>query len=139
MGLRCRAGAVLVAAAALVSMAWARPAAAQRPIKRVLTIHAGAEAYPSNTKFDEVIRKVLYSHPTIEVDYYAEFLEFEEFGAAADTPLRDYIRVKFRDRPLDALVFERRAGGAVRASVSRRIVPRRADGLCHRNDAPRGT
>ena len=85
-------------------MAWARPAAAQRPIKRVLTIHAGAEAFPSNTKFDEVIRKVLYSHPTIEVDYYAEFLEYEEFGAAADTPLRDYIRVKFRDRPLDALV-----------------------------------
>jgi len=34
MGRRCRAGAVLVAAAAVVSMAWARPAAAQRPIKR---------------------------------------------------------------------------------------------------------
>ena len=90
--------------AAVVTVAWARPAAAQRPIKRVLTIHAGAEAFPGNTKFDEVIRKVLYSHPTIEVDYYAEFLEYEEFGAAADTPLRDYIRVKFRDRPLDALM-----------------------------------
>ena len=106
MGLRCRACAVLVAAAAVVSMAWARPAAAQRPIKRVLTIHAGAEAFPGNTRFDEVITKVLYSHPTIEVDYYAEFLEYEEFGVAADTSLRDYIRMKFRDRPLDALIAD---------------------------------
>ena len=139
MGLRCRAGAVLVAAAAVVSMAWARPAAAQRPIKRVLMIHAGPEAFPGNTRFDEVITKVLYSHPSIEVDYYAEFLEYEEFGVAADTSLRDYIRMKFRDRPLDALIVRRRAGGAVRASASRRIVSRRADCLCLRNDAPRGT
>ena len=57
-------------------------------------------------RFDEVITKVLYSHPTIEVDYYAEFLEYEEFGVAADTSLRDYIRMKFRDRPLDALIAD---------------------------------
>ena len=75
MGLRWRACAVLVAAAAVVTLAWARPAAAQRPIKRVLTIHAGAEAFPGNTRFDELVTKVLYSHPTIEVDYYAEFLD----------------------------------------------------------------
>ena len=101
-----RACAVLVAAAAVVSVAWARPAAAQRPIKRVLMIHAGPEAFPGNTRLDEVITKVLYSHPTIEVDYYAEFLENEEFGVAADTSLRDYIRMKFRDRPLDALIAD---------------------------------
>ena len=106
MGLRCCTCAVLVAAAAVVSMAWARPAAAQRPIKRVLTIHAGAEAYPGNRTLDEVITKILYSHPAIEVDYYAEFLEYEEFGVAADTSLRDYLRVKFRDRPLDALIVD---------------------------------
>ena len=104
MGLRWRACAVLVAAAAVVTVAWARPAAAQRPIKRVLMIHAGPEAFPGNTRLDEVITKVLYSHPTIEVEYYAEFLEYEEFGVAADTSLRDYIRMKFRDRPLDALI-----------------------------------
>ena len=57
-------------------------------------------------RLDEVITKVLYSHPTIEVDYYAEFLEYEEFGVAADTSLRDYIRMKFRDRPLDALIAD---------------------------------
>ena len=106
MGLRCRACAVLVAAAAVVTLGWARPAAAQRPIKRVMTIHAESEAFPGITRFDEVITKVLYSHPTIEVDYYAEFLEYEEFGVAADISLRDYIRIKFRDRPLDALIAD---------------------------------
>ena len=104
MGPQWRACAVLVAA--VVTVAWARPAAAQRPIKRVLTIHAGAEAFPGNTRFDELVTKVLYSHPTIEVDYYAEFLEYEEFGAAADSSLRDYIRIKFRDRQLDALIAD---------------------------------
>ena len=104
MGPQWRACAVLVAA--VVTVAWARPAAAQRPIKRVLTIHAGAEAFPGNTRFDELVTKVLYSHPTIEVDYYAEFLEYEEFGVAADISLRDYIRIKFRDRQLDALIAD---------------------------------
>src|SRR5688572_1233319 len=106
MGLRCRAWAVLVAAAAVVSMVWARPAAAQRPIKRVLTIHAGAEAFPGNRTIDEVITKILYSYPAIEADYYAEFLEYEEFGVTANTSLRDSIRLKFRDRPLDALIAD---------------------------------
>src|SRR5688572_948014 len=106
MGLRCSACAVLVTAAAFVSMAWVRPAVAQRPIKRVLAIHAGAEAFPGNRTIDEVIRKVLYSHPTIEVDYYSEFLEYEEFGVVADTSLRDYILMKFRDRPVDAVIAD---------------------------------
>ena len=104
MGPPWRAWTVLVAA--VVTVAWARPAAAERPIKRVLTIHAGAEAFPGNTRFDELVTKVLYSHSTSEVDYYAEFLEYEEFGVAADISLRDYIRVKFRDRQLDALIAD---------------------------------
>src|SRR5687767_15860817 len=106
MGLRCSACAVLVTAGAFVSMAWVRPAVAQRPIKRVLTIHAGAEAFPGNRTIDEVITKILYSHPAIEADYYAEFLEYEEFGVTASTSLRDSIRLKFRDRPLDALIAD---------------------------------
>jgi signal transduction histidine kinase len=104
MSLTGRAWAVLVAATAVVSIAWAQPAAAQRPLKRVLTIHAGAEAYPGNRTLDDVVSKLLHSHPAIDVDYYSEFLEYEEFGAAADISLRDYLRTKFRDRPLDALI-----------------------------------
>lgn len=116
MGSQWRACAVLVAA--VVTVAWARPAAAQRPIKRVLAIHSGAEAFPGNTRFDEVVTKALYSHPMVDVDYYAEFLEYEEFGAAADTSLRDYIRMKFRDRPLDVLIAD--GAPAVRFALQQR-------------------
>ena len=129
MGLRCRACAVLVAAAAVVSMAWAWPAAAQRPIKRVLTIHAGAEAFPGNTRIDEVITKVLYSHPTIEVDYYAEFWirRIWRGGGHLVAGLHPAEVPRSSARRADC---RRRAGGAVRASASRRIVSRRADCLC---------
>jgi signal transduction histidine kinase len=117
MRLRIRAWAVLVAAT-VVSLAWAQPADAQRPIKRVLTIHFGAEAYPGNRTIDEVITKILYSHPAIEADYYAEFLEYEEFGVTANTSLRDSIRLKFRDRPLDALIAD--GGPAVEFALQHR-------------------
>ena len=75
-----------------------------RPIKRVLIIHGGPEAFPGNARFDAAITSVLFSHPAFEVDYYAEFLENEEFGELADSSLRDYIRTKFRDRPLDVVI-----------------------------------
>ena len=93
-------------ATAVVSMAWAPPAAAQRSIKRVLTIHAGAEAYPGNRTLDEVITKILYSHPTIEVDYYAEFLEYRRIWRGGGHLVADSIRMKFRDCPLDALIAD---------------------------------
>ena len=71
----------LVAAASVAGWRGARPAAAQRPIKRVLTIHGGPEVIPGQHAIRRGrSRKVLFSHPTIEVDYYAEYLENEEFG-----------------------------------------------------------
>jgi signal transduction histidine kinase len=104
MLLPLRACAVLVAVAAMTSVAQAQPSTASRPIKRVLMIHSGAEAYPGSARLDATITKVLHAHPAIEIDYYVEFLENEEFGAAADAALRDYIRMKFRDRPLDIVM-----------------------------------
>ena len=104
MRLPLRACVVVIAVAAAASMARAQPSTSPRPIKRVLTIHAGAEAYPGSARLDETITRVLYAHPDIEVDYYVEFLENEEFGETADTSLRDYIRMKFRNRPLDVII-----------------------------------
>jgi signal transduction histidine kinase len=69
----------------------------------VLTIHSGPEAFPGNERFDETIMRVLFPHP--EVEYYAEFLENEEFGAVADKSLRDYLEMKFRDRPIDVVIL----------------------------------
>lgn len=88
-----------------LNLTLASPADAQRPIKRVLMIHGGPEAFPGNVRFEEIIRPVLFSHPAIEVEYYAEYLESQEFGAVADSALRDYIHAKFRDRPLDAVLL----------------------------------
>jgi signal transduction histidine kinase len=104
MSLLLRACAVLVAVAATTSTARAQPPTSPRPIKRVLTIHAGAEAYPGSARLDATITKVLQAHPTLEVDTYVEYLENEEFGETADASLRDYIRMKFRDRPLDIVI-----------------------------------
>jgi signal transduction histidine kinase len=104
MSLLLRACAVVVAATATINMVRAQPTTLRRPLKRVLTIHSGAESYPGSASFDATITKVLYAHPAIEIDYYAEFLENEEFGETADASLRDYIRAKFRDRPLDIVL-----------------------------------
>jgi signal transduction histidine kinase len=94
--------AVLIAAIAIASLP--TTAAAQRPLKRVLMIHGGPESYPGNLRFEASIRPVLFSSPAFDVDYYAEFLEFEEFGAAAAAALRESIRLKFSDRPIDVVI-----------------------------------
>lgn len=104
MSLRLRACAVFVAAGATIAIAQTQTSAPARPIKRVLMIHSGAEAYPGSARLDAAITKVLYAHPAIEIDYHVEFLENEEFGETADASLRDYIRMKFRDRPLDIVM-----------------------------------
>ena len=103
MRLYLRACAVLIAVAATTNMARAQQSS-PRPIKRVLMIHSGAEAYPGSARLDATITKVLHAHPAIEIDYYVEHLENEEFGESADVSLRDYISTKFRDRPIDIVM-----------------------------------
>ena len=100
-----RVCAVLVAVAATTTMAWAQSWTSPRPIKRVLAIHAGAEAYPGSASLNATITKVLHTHAAFEIDYYVEYLENEEFGETADASLRDYIRMKFRDRPIDIVIL----------------------------------
>jgi hypothetical protein len=70
-------------AALAVAANLATPVDAQRPVKRVLTIHGGTESFPGNVRFEAALREALLSDSSIEVDYYAEFLETEEFGATA--------------------------------------------------------
>jgi signal transduction histidine kinase len=84
------------------------PVAAQKPIKRVLAIHGGPESYPGNARFDAALRETLLAAPRIAVDYYAEYLETEEFGESANTSLRDYIAAKFRDRRIDVVIVNTR-------------------------------
>ena len=79
---------------------------AQPPIKNVLIIHDGPENYPGNDTIDAVLREVLFSHPTIQVDAHSEYLENEEFGAAADASLVAYLRLKYADRRPDLVIAD---------------------------------
>jgi signal transduction histidine kinase/ABC-type uncharacterized transport system substrate-binding protein len=76
----------------------------QSPAKHVLIINGGPEEFPGNATFDAALRKVLYSHPTLPVAAYSEFLENEEFSEAAYTSLRDYLREKFHDVRPDLVI-----------------------------------
>jgi signal transduction histidine kinase len=84
------------------------PGFAQSPpqaARTVVAIHGGAEFFPGSEAVDKAIRKVLLSSTGIPVNYFAEYLENEEFPAElASTALRDYIQRKFVGRHIDAFI-----------------------------------
>jgi len=104
MRVRLHPSACLGAWMVVTSLALAAPGLAQGPIKRVLIVHGGPPAFPGNAALDEALRKTLFSHSTIQVDAYSEYLENEEFAEAADTSLADSIRIKFANRQLDLVI-----------------------------------
>jgi signal transduction histidine kinase len=64
-----------------------------------------SEDFPTNPIVDGAIRQVLSSHPSVLIDYYAEYLESDRFPAAeAAAALRDYIRAKYRGRQIDLVI-----------------------------------
>ena len=104
MRVRLRAGGCLLAAAVIAGFVASPPLVAQTPVKRVLIIHGGPESFPGNAGFDAAIRQTLFAHPTLDVEAHSEYLENEEFGAAADEALSESIRIKFRRLPLDLVI-----------------------------------
>src|SRR5688572_4679702 len=88
-------------AAVLAHLPTAPGAGAQSPIKNVLIIYGGPEAYPGSATFDASLREALFAHPTIEVEAHSEYLENEEFVETADASLREYIGIKFASRRPD--------------------------------------
>jgi signal transduction histidine kinase len=101
---RLRTCGCLIAAAVAAGLALAPPAEAQTAAKLVLIIHGGPESFPGNTTFDAAIRQALFSHPTMPVEAHSEYLENEEFAAAAEGALLESIRIKFRDRRPDLVI-----------------------------------
>jgi signal transduction histidine kinase len=91
-------------AIAFASLCPAASAQGETP-RTVLTIHWGSESAPSTGRLDAAIRGVLLARPNARVDYFAEYLETEEFPAeAASIALRDYIRRKFEGRHIDVVI-----------------------------------
>lgn len=73
--------------------------------RTVVTIHWGSESAPSTGRLDASIRKVLLAKTDPRINYFAEYLESEEFPPeTASIALRDYIRQKFEGRHIDAVI-----------------------------------
>jgi signal transduction histidine kinase/ABC-type uncharacterized transport system substrate-binding protein len=71
----------------------------------VLAIHWGSEDYPATPVVNAAIQQALKSDPTIEIDYFVEYLESDVFPAeSASLALGDYIRRKYRDRHIDIVI-----------------------------------
>jgi hypothetical protein len=82
--------------AAFFAALWVCPSllAAERSPRNVLTVHSGSEFFPPNPVLDSAIRDVLLSNNELRIEYFAEYLESDRFGASASPDLVDYIRRK---------------------------------------------
>ena len=91
----------LVALALMCSIASAQP----ESHKTVLTIHSGTEDFFTNPVLDAGIRETLGSRPDLAIDYFAEYLEAERFGAKeASAALADYISRKYQGKRIDVVI-----------------------------------
>ena len=73
--------------------------------KRVMVLYWYDKDYPANIQFDQSFQKALQSAPAGSVEYYAEYLETNRFrGETAPLALRDYLRQKYAEHPVDVVV-----------------------------------
>jgi signal transduction histidine kinase len=93
------------------------PASAQvQTARTVLTIHWGPETFPGTPELDAAIRDTLQTHADPPVNYFAEYLESEQFPPeTASIALRDYIQKKFQGRRIDLVTAN--ASGALQFAL----------------------
>src|SRR5437660_1036193 len=100
-----RARAVLLLSAVLI---WppSRMAAQQTGgTKHLLVLHWGSKDHPANVEFDRYFEKNLRSAADEDVEIYPEFLDSNRFpGEKQSLFLRDYLRQKYAERPIDVVV-----------------------------------
>jgi signal transduction histidine kinase/ABC-type uncharacterized transport system substrate-binding protein len=95
-------GSICAVAAAWCACAHAASAVPQR--RAVLTIHQGAPSFPSNPIYDAAIRRALFAGIHEPIEYFAEYLSPEPATPEVDAALADYIRTKYRGRPIDVVI-----------------------------------
>lgn len=96
----------LAATACVVSLLMGDANAAETPAARtVVTIHLGAESYPSNPVLDATIRDALLAHVDSPIDYFAEYLKDDVLPPEdASRALADYIGRTFQRRRIDLVI-----------------------------------
>jgi len=92
-------------------------ASAQAQIARtVMTIDWGPEAFPGTPALDAAIRDTLLAQANLPVNYFAEYLESEQFPPeTASVALRDYIEKKFQGHRIDLVIAN--ASGALQFAL----------------------
>src|SRR6266850_4190386 len=77
--------------------------------KRVLVLYWYDKDYPGHVRWDQNFRSALQTS-TGAIEYYPEYLEANRFpGERQSQALRDYLRQKYSDRPIDVLVAQSEA------------------------------
>jgi len=97
----------LTAVAATVAFASVCSAAAhpEQASRTVLTIYWGPESFPGTAQIDPAIQSVLRTQSAVPVNYFAEYLETEEFPQdTAAEALREYIERKYEGRHIDVVI-----------------------------------
>src|SRR5262245_517086 len=99
----------LIAATGLSMIALGRQDVAESPVsagsRNVLAVHWGAEDFSTTPIVNAAIREAVSSASTARIGYYAEYLESDRFPEEAATlAFRDYIRRKYHDRRIAAVV-----------------------------------
>jgi len=81
------------------------PAQSSSNAKRVVVLYWYDKDYPWNVMFDQSFQAALRSTGSAPVEYYAEYLETNRFpGEKLSQLLHDYLRQKYSDRKIDAVV-----------------------------------
>ena len=75
------------------------------PPRTVLTIHSGAESFPSNPLLDAGIRDRLAADSNVPIDYFAEYLEADLFPSEeASLAFTHYVQEKYQGRTIDVVI-----------------------------------
>src|SRR5689334_3488155 len=81
---------------------------AQVPVptpRTVVTIHLGAETFPTNPSTDAGIERAFKSRPELAIDYFAEYLESDFFpDEETSRAFEDYLRKKYAGRTVDVVI-----------------------------------
>ena len=76
-----------------------------RTPKRVLALYWYNKDFPGNVNFDRSFQARLNSSGIPNLEYYPEYLESNRFpGQVQEQLLRDYLRQKYADKPIDIVV-----------------------------------
>src|SRR5262245_60210404 len=98
-----------------------RPAAS----KRVVTLYWYGKDFPANVAFERALRDVFRAAPPGTLEYFPEFLESNRFpGEAQSRVFRDYLRRKYADREIDAVIALSDASLAFLLNVRGEVFPK---------------